>query len=265
MKTGALIFAFNNEHIDYVSLAAWSAARIRRWLDIPVCCVTDSDQRHDMFDHVIQIPRPEAVGRWFGDFDTDAFWYNRERCRAFDLTPWDRTLLLDADYVVNSDMLKPLIVSDVDFACHKRCHDVIGSNRLDDSQYFGRNRMPMWWATVMLFSRGIRSQVIFECMSMIQQNWEHYRKLYAIGQRTFRNDIALSIAIAIESGHTLRGNDIPWPLAAVLSDHKLTRTDTDTFRVDYQDHTQRRRYMNLHEVDFHALNKRDLGAIIAAQ
>ena len=41
MTTGALILAFNNEHTDYLAMAAWSADRIRQHLDIPVAVITD--------------------------------------------------------------------------------------------------------------------------------------------------------------------------------------------------------------------------------
>ena len=36
MTTGALIFAFNNEKTDYVKMAAWSAERIRHFLNIQI-------------------------------------------------------------------------------------------------------------------------------------------------------------------------------------------------------------------------------------
>lgn len=52
MTTGALIFAFNNEATDYVSMAAWSAKRIRHYLKIPVAVVTDKPTDLD-FDRVI--------------------------------------------------------------------------------------------------------------------------------------------------------------------------------------------------------------------
>ena len=41
MTSGVLIFAFNNEHIDYLAMANWSAKNIRRHLQLPVAVVTD--------------------------------------------------------------------------------------------------------------------------------------------------------------------------------------------------------------------------------
>jgi hypothetical protein len=42
MTTGAVIFARNNEHIDYVAMAQWSAQNIQRHLGIPTHIITDS-------------------------------------------------------------------------------------------------------------------------------------------------------------------------------------------------------------------------------
>ena len=42
MTTGALIFARNNEQIDYEAMACWSAKNIERHLGIPTHIVTDN-------------------------------------------------------------------------------------------------------------------------------------------------------------------------------------------------------------------------------
>ena len=97
MTTGALIFAFNNEHTDYVRMAAWSAANIRRHLGIPVAVVTNVPE-HDLvkrsFDHVITAD-PESGGtRYFADIGESVTWYNAGRVDAYALSPWDQTLAM---------------------------------------------------------------------------------------------------------------------------------------------------------------------------
>ena len=93
MTQGALIFAFDNDHIDYVRMAAWSAANIRRHLNIPVAVITDREDV-DGFDHIIHCDRGGENHRWFGDFKTQMPWHNRTRADAYALSPWDQTLLL---------------------------------------------------------------------------------------------------------------------------------------------------------------------------
>ena len=45
LTKGALIFAFNNEHIDYIAMAGWNAENIRKHLNLPVAVVTDDPDK----------------------------------------------------------------------------------------------------------------------------------------------------------------------------------------------------------------------------
>ena len=143
MTTGALIFAFNNEQIDYVSMARWSAGNIERYLGIPTHIVTDQE-----------VAITGTNDRWFEDFGTVVTWHNESRVNAYELSPWDQTLVLDADYVVASSQLRTVLDSNQDFLAHRWAYDITGLSNFDELNYFGDNRMPMWWATVMMFRRG---------------------------------------------------------------------------------------------------------------
>ena len=261
MTTGALIFAFNNESIDYVSMAAWSAKNIRRHLGIPVCVVTDTEPANNQFDCVIYARAEQSNTRHFGDVG-NVTWYNLNRMDAYNLTPWDQTLVLDADYVVASNQLHMVLDSQEDFMCHRTAYDVTGVQTFADLNVFGRYGFPMWWATVMMFRTSERARLIFESMTMIRDNWTHYRNLYANPRNTYRNDHALSIALNIENGHTLQTTDIPWSLASLTPEHQLTRLDSDCYRVDFVTADQRPRWIEL-TTDFHAMGKQQLGDIVA--
>ena len=263
MTTGAVIFAYNNEQIDYVRLAQWTADNIRRHLGIPVCLITDVDPQYNRFEKVICTGVNESKNsRHFSDLG-HVTWHNLNRMSVYELTPWDQTLVLDADYVVASNQLTSLFECDQDFVCHRLAYDITGKDTFDGLNWFGRNRFPMWWATVMLFRRSRRAQLIFESMQMIRDNWTHYRNLYANNQPTYRNDHALSIALNIENGHTLTTTDIPWSLASLTPDHQLTQTNLDCYRIDYVDTENRPRWIDLKGQDFHAMGKQQLGAIVA--
>ena len=209
MTTGALIFAFNNEQTDYVKMAAWSANRIRKFLNIPVAVVTNVVPEHGQFDRVITAEPATGGTRWFEDYEKTVSWHNAGRTDAYALSPWDQTLVLDADYVVCSDMLKMALDSSKDFLCFKDAFDVTNNNDFDGLNSFGANKFPMWWATVMMFRRSNTAQYIFDTMNMIKQNWDHYRNIYNIGPSLYRNDYALSIALALVNGHTLNVDSIP--------------------------------------------------------
>ena len=262
MSTGALIFAFNNEQIDYVAMAAWSAKNIRRHLGIPVCLVTDTETNNKEFDQVIYTAVANSTNtRHFSDVGT-VTWHNLNRMDAYALTPYSQTLVLDADYVVASNQLKSILDSQEDFMCHRTAYDVTGLQPFTDLNVFGQHQFPMWWATVMMFRTSERARLIFESMTMIRDNWTHYRNLYANARSTYRNDHALSIALNIENGHTLQTADIPWGLASLTPEHRLTQLDSDCYRVDYVTADQRLRWIELTS-DFHAMGKHQLGAIVA--
>jgi hypothetical protein len=250
MTTGAVIFAYNNEQIDYVSMARWSACNIKRHLGIPTTIITD-------------LPARETTNsRWFADLGTTVTWHNENRSDVYELSPYDRTLVLDADYVVASDQLTCLLESNQKFLAPRWAYDVTGSQPFDGNNFFGRNQMPMHWATVMMFQRSPQVKLIFDLIKTIRDNWQHYRNLYGITRRTFRNDYALSIAISIVDGHTFTTPGVPWSLASVTSDHTLVQVSQDQYRVEYVTADNKPKWITLNH-DFHAMGKRHLGAIVA--
>ena len=250
MTVGALIFAHNNDHTDYVSMAQWSAKNIERHLGIPTHIVTESTVVTDN-------------SRWFEDYQTNVIWHNQSRVTAYDVSPWDRTLVLDADYVVASNNLKVVLESTQQFLCFSRAHDITGINDFKGLNSFGEVGMPMWWATVMCFDKSPVNQQIFDVMKMVRDNWTHYRKIYRINQSTYRNDHALSIALWLINGHTLPIPSIPWSMASLTPEHKLKKLDTDHYRVDFVTPEQQCCWIDLQGQDFHAMGKQQLGGIVA--
>jgi hypothetical protein len=259
IKSGAVLFACSSPGIDYIKLAKWTAQRIRQYLDLPVVLITDMPYHGDDFDQICYIPqRSDTAQRWFDDAQESVPWNNLDRCQSWDLSPFDRTLVLDVDYVVSSDYLRTLLDSNQDFLCYR--HTVaVGADLLQPT--FGVGNFPMWWATAMIFNRSATARWIFESMIMIRDNWNHYRNLYGITDRLFRNDIALSIAQGLVSGHTLNVDDLPGTMIAVLPEHKIQQQAHDSFMVTYQKQGRNQRCL-LHQHDFHAMGKKQLEQVI---
>ena len=243
MTQGVLIFAFNNEETDYLAMAEWSAGNIRRHLNLPTSVVTNTEYTGTAFDRVI---RADAG-----------------RVDAYALTPYDQTIVLDADYVVASNNLKRLLNANQDFLCHRLAFDLAGQTDMRGLNTFGNYDMPMWWATVMMFRKSNTAQYIFDSMQMVRDNWQHYRDLYNIDRATYRNDFALSIALGIVSGHTMKVDEIPWALASVMPNTQLMRwIDTDSYIITYTDSDQKLKHMSFEGLDFHAMGKKHLGDIV---
>ena len=264
MTQGAVIFAMGHSR-DYVGMAAWTARRIRRLLGMPTTLITDQIVKDDVFDHIIPVQSTVAEQRYFPDIDAVVPWYNSRRCEALDLTPYDRTLLIDADYVVNTNDLAPAISSATDMLCFRSACDIATGEDLVDLNHFGSFKMPMWWATVVIFSRSNFSRYVFDCWRMVRDNWQHYRNVYHIRESLFRNDYALSIALGIVSGHTLRVDEIPWRLPTLMpsSELELLPSAWADFQIKYQDSHGRSRRQWITARDFHAMGKSHLEALIA--
>lgn len=269
MTTGALIFAFNNERTDYVKMASWSAARIRHFLNIPTTLVTDSDSPElaKQFDQVIHARAQTGGRRYFEDYADTVSWHNAGRTDAYSLSPYDTTLALDSDYVVCGNQLQQVLNAPQDFLAHRTAFNVA---RPEDPflDTFGRNKFPMWWATVMMFRKSPTAQYIFDSMQMIKDNYEHYRNLYGISERNYRNDYALSIALGLVSGHTLKVDSIPWPMPSVLPDTELSKVDageTELWHMKYTDKHSKLRTIGLAGQDFHAMGKHELEKVINAE
>ena len=264
MTQGIVIFAYNNELIDYVAMAAWSAGNIHRHLGLPVCVVTDVTDlpAHYEFDQVVSTSKESEYSRHFADLNDSVTWYNKNRMDAYRLSPWDQTLVLDADYVVAGNQLAVLFDSGQDFLAHERAYDVTGCESFDSNNTFGQYHVPMNWATVMYFDRNQHAELIFDTMHMIRDNWPHYRDLYGIASATYRNDYALTIAQLVTNGHVLGWPTIPWPLASVTPSPRVSQLAQDQYRVDYQNSQGLARWITVGQ-DLHVMGKSHLGAIVA--
>jgi hypothetical protein len=264
MTTGAVIFAYNNDQIDYLALARWSASNINRHLNIPTAIVTNQKFTAQAHERCILAQTTGNNRRYFSDYDTNVEWHNTNRMDAYNLSPWDRTMVIDADYVVASSQLKVMLDSNLEFVCHRQAYDITGLSNFADLNVFGLNNMPMSWATVMIFDRCPQAKLIFDMMAMIRDNWDYYKQLYHDTSPSYRNDHALSIALNTVNGHTLDYTAMPWNLASLTPGHKLECTGQDQYCVNYVTPQGRQQYIEITDQDFHAMGKQQLGEIVAS-
>lgn len=260
---GVVLLAFNNGVIDYVQMAAWSAQRIHRHLGLPVTLITNVETADTVFDSVVTMKSREATTRWFGDYGQTMPWYNANRADVYKLSPYQQTLVLDTDYIVCSNQLLTLFHSGQNFLCHGRAVDAAYNADYNHNNQFGRYAMPMKWATVLYYQRSTFAEAVFAMIDMINQNWTHYRNLYGITNPTYRSDYAVSVALHTVNGQLGAHPDIAWNLINVEPQHRLIQLANDKFKIEFVS-THGSRYVTMDQQDFHAMNKQDLGVIIAS-
>jgi len=275
MTTGALIFAHNNSNVDYVKIANFAASRVKKFLDIPVSIVTDSPDwltstipDHN-FDKVISTELTEYNKKDFYDGSLTSKrleWKNVTRNRAYELTPYDKTLVLDSDYIINSDILKIALKRDDVFQIYRDSFDISGWR---DTTYFKRINpysIPFYWATVFVFQKDPIVEAFFDLVTYIKSNWVYFRMLYSMGSTIFRNDFAFSIAIHIMNGKT--NGEFATHLPGIMSyvqdrDLLISINDTDMqFLVEKQNYLGEYIAAKTSGIDVHVMNKMSLSRVI---
>ena len=250
MTRGVLIYAFNNGEIDYLAMAKWSQKRIKRLLGLDTTIISNAEQQAS-----------SGGTRTFNDKTSP--WLNASRCNAWEDSPYDETIVLDADYIVNSDTLLKLFDTKQDFLIHQTVSDVTAQNQFVGQESFGELHFPQSWATVFYFNRAKDNQLIFETVRMIKENYSHYANLYKFPRMPFRNDFAFSIALGMLNGHTITDNNlIKWPLTTA-STNVVVSVEDDTIKLEYEKNNKHMR-LELRELDLHVMNKKAMEEICAS-
>ena len=240
------MFAFNSEKFNYYDIAEFTAKRINHFLNLPVTLITDEESFSDTdynWDKVIKVVPDKDNFREWGQ------WINKGRFMAYDLTPYDETMVLDVDYIVNSDKLR----------APDTPQEILST--------YSHNSV---WATVMAFKKTKRTEQIFRCMEMVQKNYKHYESIHNFIGSTYRNDYALTLALRIVNGHCERKEDyIPWNLVHVGQKTFVYPDSTDDFNTDYTiifdawvRNKIKKEYITVKDMDFHVLDKELFAEII---
>ena len=261
LQPGVVIIAHDNDAISYTKIAAWNARRIKQYIGLPVALITSSDVIEG-FDDIIKVEKPKSQLRHFADVGERVEWANQGRWQVYDLSPYDHTILIDADYIVNSDVLNILVDTDYDLLAVRDNFDVTNLTDFAAHATVGQARLPAYWATVLSFRKSMFARTVFERWRMVAENWQHYLELYRINRRLFRNDYALSIAINAASGYcpqTVKA--IPWSVATVLPEHEIELAD-GRWKVKFVDANNRVRFVEIHNQDLHIMGKNNLQKLI---
>jgi len=276
MTLGAIIFAQNNEVIDYTKLAVFSAKRVRQFLNIPVSLVTDNANYlktkypDHPFDQIIEIEftdNNQTKNFYDGSFSSRKLsWKNQSRSNIYDLTPYDRTLVIDSDYILNSNILQSALTNDYDFQIYKDSFDLAVDREHAEFLRINQYSVPFYWATVFVFQKNSITKAFFDLVSYIKENWSYFRLLYNISNPLYRNDFAFSIAIHIMNGKTNSNFavDLPGKMTYITDEDILVSADGTKMKFL----TQKKNYLGeyiavkTHSMDVHVINKMSLSRFI---
>jgi hypothetical protein len=290
-KRGVLVFARNNSQVDYIKQARFLAQRARKYLNLPTTLVTDSPDflEHEypdynkVFDRVISMVWKSkdvknntvlSLGenhsqRRFYDGALVAKqldWKNNSRSLAYDVSPYEETLLLDSDVVISNSNWLECFSQTNDFLTYKQCTELLDIDRGDDFQRISDTSVDFYWATAIFFRKTQENKTFFDLVKHIQENWQHYCRIFQINSPYFRNDYAFSIAIHIMNGYQTGNFAQPMPgtlyfvtdksiLWEISDNSQLILLEKPTYDGEYTP-------LRIRDVNLHCMNKFSLNRCI---
>lgn len=278
MSKGVLLIANNNSQIDYVKQSFYLASRIHKFLDVPVSIVTNSPGYlykcfdSSIFDNVIKVNEEDNNRRILFDGEYSqktVLWQNKSRINAFDLTPYDQTLLIDTDFILNNDLLKSVFDSPNNFMIYKESYDLSQVRNTSEFNTVSDTGIDFYWATAVYFTKTEENKTFFNLVKHIQQEWDHYVRIYRLSSSTYRNDYAFSIAIHIMNGFQQGSfaKKLPGKLYYTTDkDLLIKHQDTAmTFLVGKEDRPGDYTLLKTDNLNVHVMNKLSLQRVIDLQ
>ena len=218
MTHGAVLIAHNNNEIDYLKIACINALMIKKNLNIPVTLITDSGTLkwgledlgslliNSCFEKIVEVEQNYQFKNFRNFSDTcytskSLQFYNCNHWEVYNISPYDETLFIDADYLILSNALEK---------CWNSTHDVMINHRIlspgDDNSAITKlvddMSIRLYWATVIYFKKSPIAEYMFSIVKDVQENYQYYKDLYSFSSEMFRNDIAFSIAVHMLNGYS---------------------------------------------------------------
>ena len=257
---GVVLFAFNTD-VDYVTIADRCSQLISHTLKLPVTLVTGLDEQPKFnYDKIVRVDNTDNNFRTNLN-DEQVTWRNFGRYLAYELSPYDQTLLLDSDYLTFDDNLLKLFESCQDYRLmHHNSTDAGASY-----EEMGETSLPYIWATVVVFNKTEKSRLFFDLIGRIQRNYRYYKRLYNIREGNYRNDYAFAIANNIINGYSLNEDQgIPWRMYTIDKPVKRIMLTDNFIRVYYEDSATVVPYQGIHLMDKDYLLSRDFEHVLEA-
>ena len=219
MKTGVMMYCFNTEFYRYDKIAAKTVPLAKKNLGLEVTLVTNSET----YDKLppLGFVNYKLIENEKGNTIDSKPWHNLDRHRAYEISPYDTTLLLDLDYFCYTDHLLTYANSKNDFLIHDKVYDITGNGSYD----FRRNSIiPMLWATVIVFKKTNRAKRVFDMVKHIKEHYQYYCSLYRVDFKNFRNDYAFAMALHQVDGF-VSTSKLPVALPTLPGSAKVTHFD----------------------------------------
>ena len=274
MKKGILIFAHNSRDIDYALMSLISAKFAKTNLQVPVSLVVDKftvewmqtsniyELSQEIFDKIIEIEKPVTQNiRVLNDGYTSKTvpFINSNRASVWDLTPYDRTLLIDSDFLIMSNRLNEYWDADTNVMLSPSMQDVRGDRKGILDSWVSETGIPLYWATTVMFTKNNESKIFFDLVDVIRTNYNYFADLFRFNPKQYRNDIAFSIAKHMLNGFDTGSENLP-PILTLLDKDLIHSVGKNQLRVYLNDSMSEDQVVvaSIKDLDVHVMNKQSI-------
>ena len=122
MSNGVLLFCFNTETCEYYRIAERCVELIKKNLKLEITIVTNLETFKKL--KPLGMLNYKLINNETGNKRGKEQWHNLDRCNAYDLSPYDTTILMDIDYFPFTNILLEYLYINDDFLIHDKIHDL---------------------------------------------------------------------------------------------------------------------------------------------
>ena len=249
MSQGFMVHAYNNCDIDYGLLALCCCLLIKKHLAVNNTVLISSEdtldwlqqtQDHDLidyaFDYIKITDRNWSIPtRQFNDtqYTVNTVLYDIEsRFNSFTLTPFDETILLDADFLILDQSIDTIWGCKEDLLINKKIID-LNLNQTTGKEFaarFNKMRITRYWSSIMYFKMTTQVQSLFELTKFIKENYPDFQMFHNSGTTEWCSfDSCLSVAIHMLNSQLEIDNIKPFSVQPLL-----TATEMNNF-IDFRE------------------------------
>jgi len=195
MNKGFCLIAQNNSKTDYVRQAYALALSLHLYnKDQKISLITNDivpKEWQSVFDQIIPIPWTDSA--------EDSEWKIENRWKVYHASPYDETIVLEADMLITSDITHwwdELGKQDLFFVSNVRTYrDEVITNRFY-RKTFDANELPNLYSALHYFKKGDTAKEFYNLLEIIVNNWALFYSKYAPNEYQKWCSIDLSSAIA---------------------------------------------------------------------
>lgn len=244
MKKGVLLFCFDTEHTKYHKILEKCVHLIKKNLKLEITVITNFET-FKMIEPLgfvnYKFIEPEKGNKKMGKE-----WNNVDRHLAYELSPYDTTLVSDIDYFCYTDNLVQFMDTNYDFLIPDQVHDLTQRNTFHQRVW---SMIPMVWATVFVFKKTAKAKQIFDMIKYVKKNYLYFNELYRIFSKNLRNDYVFAIALQQLNGF-MGYEKFPFALSTLPPDCEVVKMTDEGLAWKYNDQINW-----IEQQDVHVLNK----------